>query len=375
MVRAVIKIFWILVNILIFAGLFSATVSCFISPVKFPSFALLAMSMPVWIPIAFIAMLLNFFWNRKLCVGQSLFLAVALPMFFTLFPLNISRGNIPANYKKNSWTLLTYNVANFEDLTKAYAGDVNPAISYILKTDADVVMLEEGHWLTLVPQFRIKPEQLDSLYRHYPYIIIGTDITLLSKFPADSLSLVNYPAQMYGKTLENSKAACFLVDVHGIKTAIFGVHMKSLGLTDDDKTIYEDFTTGEGFTSKAELREVKNDVFRKVISAGVKRARHIDALCADIDSIGFDNAIVCGDFNDTPGCYSLRKLQSIGFREVYPLVGNGYMYSFNKDRLFFQIDHVLFRGAFRPWNMSRGSLKSSDHYPLLTTFVTSETLR
>ena len=68
---------------------------------------------------------------------------------------------------------------------------------------------------------------------------------------------------------------------------------------------------------------------------------------------------------------TLKRLESIGMvhREVYPEVGMGYMSTYNRNRFWFRIDHVLYRGNLRPVSMERGKTASSDHYPLLTTFV------
>lgn len=368
--KSLLKILFVIINIAVGLALLSSAFSGLFNPQLHPRLVIAAMSFPIWAVLSLVVFILDFFVYRRLCIILGICIAVTLPFIFTVLPLNFPRGEINENRYPQSWSLLTYNVSNFTDLTEQYPDSTNPTVNYILKTDADVVVLEEAYALVKYAPTRITQELLDSVHRQYPYVIIGNDITLLSKFPADSVSLKEFPGQMYEGTRKNSKVACFMVDIHGHKTAIFGVHLKSLGLTREDKNLYEEFTRGEGLTSRSELRGAKNDLIGKIALANADRANQIHALVNAIDSLNFENTIVCGDFNDTPGCFSLQSLTSIGLREVYPLVGTGYMYTFNSDRLLFQIDHVLFKGNFRPWSMKRGNIQYSDHYPLYTTFVT-----
>jgi endonuclease/exonuclease/phosphatase (EEP) superfamily protein YafD len=108
----------------------------------------------------------------------------------------------------------------------------------------------------------------------------------------------------------------------------------------------------------------------KLAAANLVRTEQVDTLIAGIHSIGGPNVIVCGDFNDVPGCTSLRNLTSIsGLKQVYPEVCCGPTYTFNTNRFYFRIDHVLYRGDLKPVEMVRGDIRCSDHYPLLTTFL------
>lgn len=362
------KFILIVINIIVGTGLALSALSGLLNAAEHPRLVIAAMSFPIWAVLAIIVLLTDFFYLRAFCVFMAVCFGISLPMCFTVLPLNFERGKVPECLEDESWTLLSYNVANFQDLTGKYRNDINPTLTYILAVDPDVAVLAEGRWLTRVPSFHLEKPQLDSIYERFPYVIVGRDVTLLSKFPADTLHLYNFPNQLYNHSLAQSKVGGFVLDIHGKKTAIFGLHLKSLGLTSEDKNLYEEMTKGE-VTSRSELAEIKNDVIAKIARANAQRAEHVNALIEDIDSLKFDNVIVCGDFNDTPGCYSLRRLEDIGLREVYPLVGNGYMLTYNKDRLYFQIDHVLFKGDMRPWSIRRGNLRVSDHYPLLTTFI------
>lgn len=363
------KIALAMVNIAFAVAILTIAVTSTLNAAKHPVEVIATMSFPFWVVLGLILLIADFFVLRKWCILIGGCFALTLPLALNVIPLNLSTTSVPTQFRDKAWTLMTYNVSNFQDLTGEYADSLNPALQYILKEKPDVAVLEEGRWLTEVKGFHIDSRQLKEIHEAYPYVIVGQDITLLSKFPAEEITLSSFPNQVYHKSLENSKAACFIVDVEGVKTAIVGVHLKSLGLTRDDKNLYGDFTRGEGFTSRTEITEAKNDLIAKIAKANRARANHLDALIDDINKLDYENIIVCGDFNDTPGCYSLNELRKDGFHETYPLVGCGYSYTFNSDRLLFRIDHVLFKGNLRAWDLQKGKLRTSDHYPLLTTFV------
>ncbi len=46
------------------------------------------------------------------------------------------------------------------------------------------------------------------------------------------------------------------------------------------------------------------------------------------------NVIVCGDFNDVPGCRALRILESAGLTDAYAELGLGPTITFNASHFF-----------------------------------------
>ena len=368
--KQLLKIFLIISNVCVGFALILALFTSMLNAVEHPSLVIFSMSAPIWVVLGFMLLIADFFFLRKMCVWLSVCFAICLPLAFNLFPLNIPRGKVFKDIEKSAWTLLSYNISNYFDLTDNYPGDVSPGVSYLLRTNADVVVLAEAQYTMPIKATHFTQEQMDSLKSLYPYIIVGNDITLLSKFPAEEFDIPSFPKQLFNKSRAESKAAAFMLNIHGEKTIIIGLHLQSLGLTQNDKDLYRDFTKGEAFMSKMEIKEVKKDLIDKISRANLQRACAVDSLSSFISALpGNDNLIVCGDFNDTPGCYAIRELQNLGLREAFPLTGTGYMFTYNKDRLLFQIDHVMFRGKLRPWSIHRGNLRSSDHFPLLVTFI------
>lgn len=365
------RLFKIIIGFInIIAGLgvvLSAVAGSLLDATEFPQIVIITMSFPIWAVTILPVMIINFFWSRKWCLWMAVCTAAALPMVFNVFPLNIPRGEVPDRLKDQAWTLLCYNTLNFNDLTGTYPGNRNPTVDYILERDADVVVLEEAYYLRNNPVTLITDSILAEVNAKYPYIFIGMDIAMLSKFPARVIPLSTFPNQIYEGIKPGSLVGAYSVDIHGKRTAIIDVHLSSLSLMENDKELFEDFT--KGIVKDGELKAMKQGILDKIIYANRMRAIHTRGLIKEIQRLGYDNVIVCGDFNDTPGSYPLRCLRDIGMTEVYPLVGNGYMNTFHADMMLVRIDHVLFKGDMLPWNMIRDKVPYSDHYPLYTTFV------
>ena len=147
---------------------------------------------------------------------------------------------------------------------------------------------------------------------------------------------------------------------------VFGVHMESIGLTTDDKSLYRRLTSMD--VSKDEMSEVRSRLVSKLYDAYKNRAMQALFIKDYVEQMG-GNVIVCGDFNDVPGCRALRILESAGLKDAYAELGLGPTITFNASHFFFRIDHVLYNGDFKAVKIERGNVPSSDHYPFLTTFV------
>lgn len=348
-------------------GLIAGSFGGNINPATVKGICLMVMTLPGWILLLLIATVLDIIWCRKAIILSILTFIACAAAIWEYCPLNVSRPSI-ADYEQDpKFTFLTYNVANLNDMTDTYPGDTNPIISYILKTGADVVNLQECLLLSVHGRLHITQEQIDSLHQAYPYIIMyGYSNALLSKYPAESIHLggINKPG---------NEIAAFRLNIEGTQVTLFDVHLQSYDLTVEDKALYHDITDlkdPEGAKSiKSSVKEVKSQLLSKIQAAAVQRANDCERLCRYIEHYGGPNVIIAGDFNDVPGCYSLRRLADFKFRQVYPELGFGPMITFNRDRFYFRIDHILYRGDLKPLRLARGSVKWSDHYPLHATFA------
>ncbi len=301
-----------------------------------------------------------FYLRRALFILLAGLLLCAGP-FLTFCPLHIFDGKASAD--ADTFTLLSYNVCNFDTADTTLTGDC-PALDYILAQDADVVCLQEATF-SPTERNRISKAQLDSLHARYPHVIVsGRAQALLSKFPVQPLHL-----DSGAEEFNNGDVGAYRLTMpSGRLMSIFNVHLYSYQLHDNDKDLYKNLTE----LKREPLEDVRSRLLHKLRVAAEGRARQTLQLQRWIRLYGGPECVVCGDFNDVPGCYAIRTLAESGFEDAYPRVGFGPMVTYHADRFYFCIDHVLTRGALRPLSLNKGSTKASDHYPITLTLELAE---
>lgn len=369
-------VLWILTAISV-AGLCLASFGGNFNPAELRGISLVILAMPVWLLLWLITTVLDLFWNRKALVFCVLAFIACASAIWDFCPLNLFGPSEKKYADCPKFTLLTYNIASFMSIRDEYPGDINPTVSYIIKRNADVVCLQETEVTLASPfaRYHITREQIDSINALYPYrVLYGGFLTVLSKYPVEAI---------HTPPLNESKKqkwtiypiGVFRLNIEGVPVTLFNVHLQSYGLSASDKELYKNFADGKEIAEAAEgstksvLSDFKRKIYRKVQRASAHRAVEAEALCRYIDKFGGPNIIVAGDFNDVPGCYTIRRLEDCDLKQVYPRLGFGPMITFNADRFYFRIDHILYRGSLTPLRIARGTIKSSDHYPLEATFA------
>ena len=336
-------------------------------PDRFVEGSILAMLLPgvIWIDV--IAILVCLFACKRGAVLILFSWLVCLPPILSFSPFNLPKKLTPAE-EQRAFTVLTYNALQLTD----FRGDVpgltqNATLDYILSTDADIVALQEIKSWNLVPGNKVTDEQKSLLYERYPYNQIDNNaiIGLFSKYPftVDTLRPPHdweYHMQLY------------TINIRGQEVHYFNVHLQSIGLNDDDKELYQRVIKNRPTSErdlKNEYHEVKSQLLAKLGDAFKVRKEQAQYIRHVIDSIGGENWIVAGDFNDIPSCYAIRTIARDDFNDAYEDAAFGPTITYHANYFYFRIDHVLYRGDFKAEQIQRGKVESSDHYPLLTTFV------
>lgn len=373
---------WVFMTI-VSIGTFASGFAGYIPPSAVKGVAILLMTFPAWLlALILMTIITAVFYRKALVLALFTWIGCFHPIL-EYSPVNFSTPS-PKDYKASQlFTLLTYNVTNFSDLTSTYDGDVNTTLSYIMRTNADIVNLQEAEIPTVNSSKHITSAQIDSLHSLYPYILMhGKSQMILSKFPVEAVHTgeAEIAAAARSKSTDSiwtvkpsSEIAVFRIDVRGTPITLFDVHLQSYFLSQDDKSLYREITnvkdTEKVKELKSTIRQVRASLFTKIHEAAVLRQIASDKLQQMIAHYGGPNIIVAGDFNDVPGCYTIDRLERAGFRQVYTEVGFGPIITYNANRFYFRIDHVMYLGALQPLSMVRGHSRASDHYPLLTTFI------
>ncbi len=350
---------WIGMNVMIAAIAVFAGYAGAIDPEKMPFSGIVAMTFPVWWIANVACLVINLILCRRLLPVPLAALIICIKPFLDFCPLNFRAPEITPEERLKEFKVLSYNTLSFNDQEPEKSSVYNRTMHTVLNSDADIVCLLEyenqGKLKKFMPQ-----SQIDSLYMLYPYQAkeyMGT--VAFSRTPILHISL---PERR--RSRGSVEAFRTLVDDKAI--LVFGVHMESIGLTTEDKSLYRRLTSMD--VSKDEMSEVRSRLVSKLYDAYKNRAMQALFIKDYVEQMG-GNVIVCGDFNDVPGCRALRILESAGLKDAYAELGLGPTITFNASHFFFRIDHVLYNGDFKAVKIERGNVPSSDHYPFLTTFV------
>lgn len=348
------------VNIIAAIGLTASAYAGSINPIAHPTAPAIAMTFPIWLVGAIILLIVSLFIRIRLAAIIGLGIIASLPTTLNFSPINLPKHPSDDGF---TFTVMSYNVLGLQDQKGQYYGDINPTLSYILNQDPDIVCLQEMPPLHTSSRLHITAAQIDSIHCQYPYVLIASKSqAIFSKFPVE-------PIQMgfkYSGEAGSADMACFRAEIKGQKVTIFNVHLQSFSLVDEDKEMFKKLTHLKG--SETEIAQMRSHLVNKIREAAPQRVLDTEELIKYIRKFGGPNVIVCGDFNDVPGSYPLRMLADEHLKEVYPEVGFGPMITYNANRLYFRIDHILYRGDLKPLSMKRGTVKSSDHYPVIATF-------
>lgn len=326
-----------------------------------------AMALPAMLLAGIIIAILDLLIDRRLILALAAGWAISMPSLLVFSPLHFGSPRLTPEQKEREFTFMTYNALHFLDFRgKLPSVTRNATVGYIIDTDADIVSLQEVENIHPNPDWHLTRAMIDTLKILYPHRIVGmsNQLTILSKYPMEPVEVSVPPDVRYA-------IGCVRIDIDGSPVHLLNVHLKSIGLTPDDKTLYKDVLTDvpkNRTELRSEMRQVKSELFSKLAEAFVVRAHQARAVKAVVDSIG-GPFIVAGDFNDVPNCYAIRTIRSAHLRDAYADAAFGPCITYHGDHFYFRIDQILYKGPFKAISVKKGDINSSDHNPLLATFL------
>lgn len=274
-------------------------------------------------------------------------LLLCLGAFRTYCPLNPRTGLLPPGCIK----LLSYNVMGMRD-----AG--SPIVDYLLESNADILCLQE-----YAPPRGLPQAKVEKALKAYPYRCVtpvgderghGNRLACFSKFPILSARKIDYRSSYNGSVEYELKIGEDTV-------TLINNHLESNKLTKEDKVVYESMLTSP------ETEKVKSGtrlLLGKLAEASALRAPQADTIARVLKQARHPYAIVCGDFNDTPVSYAHRVIGS-RLDDAFSSSGRGLGISYNQNKFFFRIDHILISKNLKTYNCTVDrSIKESDHYPI-----------
>lgn len=322
--------------------------------------ALIAMGFPVLIAVNSLLGIINLFVSKRVAIVQWAAMILSIGAIGYWFPAHPFSSPAVPDSEDDIIRFMTYNTYGFVDDENIYPDHTNRTASAIIQSGADIICLQEVGMLVDMPVRSLNDEQIDSINEIYPYFVSEEKkmVSILSKYPLKEIYL-DQPDNSY--TGWQAAEASIGNDT----VLIVSVHLQSFGLNDEDKLIYHNITKGD---VSRDITGAGRILYHKLTDAMRLRAAQAQTLRHQLDSLGYPNVILSGDFNDIAGCYAMRQLCKGNLKSVFHEIGNGPVITYHSDRFLFNIDHILYKGNVTPIRYRRGNIKSSDHYPVYITF-------
>ena len=270
-------------------------------------------------------------------------------------PINISRQEVP----EKSLKLVSYNILS-PNINASNTNASNTIINYLEEADADIICLQEFHFSNL--------KKHNKLLEKYPYksYLVSKDseasahfLGCLSKYPILSVEKLKFDTSYNG-------CSKYYILHEEDTIVVYNCHLQSNGLQGEDKSTYEQLLANP--KEKIGSREAKNLV-KKLRDSAAKRAEQADIIIAALKKEQSPYVVVCGDFNDSPISYTCHQLRKY-LDDAYISSGNGPGISYNRNKLYYRIDHILHSSSFKAYDcIVDRSIKVSDHYPIYCSLV------
>jgi len=295
-----------------------------------------------------------FFWllvYRRYALFPLLVLLVCWNSIQTYYPINWFQEDAPEDAIK----VLSFNTRGFGDMTPHTKEKPNEVLEYLRNSDADIICIQE-----YIYGGKLKKKDIDYALRDYPYRhyrSLGKGLNGLgcySRYPILSAKPIKYDSDRNGSMIYNIK-------VKDDTLVVLNNHLESNRIIKSDVKTYQDMVDDP---SKEKVSSGMRKLLKKLAGATAIRARQVDVLSEVLQDLRGKKLIVCGDFNDTPISYTHRVL-SEDLQDAFVESGNGLGISYNRDRLYIRIDHILTSKNLKVFECKvDDSIKASDHNPI-----------
>jgi len=367
-----IKVVLLGVTILMAVTLFASAWGGYVNPLSSTFFPVLTLALPIFFIVNLVIMigwLVLLRWKYALISFAAILLSWG--SIRLVFPINFISHADKAT-PENSIKILSFNVMNFGPYNP---NDHNPSASmrYILEQNADVVLLQEGSQERDYMQLSNVKMMAEEIEKKYPYRSDANhDLVILSKYPYTAINDTTFRRNYEMNGTSASRYQCFargydLQMPNGKQLRLINLHLHSMGMANEDKELYMKITNSK-IDSDEEFAKIKNSIYRK-LGATFKLHSHEASMVRGFIDRSPENVILCGDFNDTPASYCYRTIRGNDMSDAFLDCGFGLKHTFHDNRMYFKIDHIMYRGDIEAVDWYRDKAGASDHYPQVATFV------
>ncbi|HAR37258.1 MAG: hypothetical protein A2W86_00725 [Bacteroidetes bacterium GWD2_45_23] len=278
----------------------------------------------------------------------------------TFFPMHLFPDKAPEETVK----ILTYNVQGFPEERNKNSAE-HPILDYIVRTDADIVCLQE-YLVSKTGQSIFSQRDVNRILNKYPYrSVTGLEssgkyhifgLACFSKFPIEKTHEVVFESSYNG-------AAVYTINIHGDKYTVANIHLESNSIKAEDKKMYSDFIQN---SDSVRLEAITTNIRTRLGGAYRMRARQVEKVKQYIDKQQTEGTVICGDFNDTPISYAYGQMKK-GLKDAYVSTAFGPGITYHEDLFLFRIDYIMHSKNIKAFKTKVDKVKFSDHYPLRTS--------
>lgn len=340
-------------NIIVILVMLLSAYSDYIDPREHILLSNMGLVFPVLLAVnaAFLVFWLVMFRRYALCTLLGFLLC--LGSIRTYMPVNL-----PSKPPKDAIKILSYNVYMFAPWNLA-PGEPNPIVEYILKSDADIICLQESAYD--IPGRERIDSAFSALYQYRDTAMKSAStndmLTLYSRFPIVHRERVNYSSR-------GNLSEAYVLDINGEHVLLINNHFESNALSNDDKDKFKSMV--KGTLSRDDSKRESKNLLGKLGAASQRRAPQVDAVAKIVRKYQAQgmSVILCGDFNDNPISYTRRQMANM-LNDCYVATGNGPGWSYHKSGMYVRIDNILCSDDWKPYGAKVDrSVNASDHYPI-----------
>ena len=339
------------INAIVALMMFLSAYSPSIDPHAHP----VASCMGLFFPIFLLAnVLFLIFWllvYRKFMLFPLLALIGCWGSIRTYFPINGWGEDVPEGAIK----ILSYNTRAFGEKKPHTKERPNDVLAYLQNSDADVICLQEYIFGGKLKKKDIDYALRDYRYKHYQVLGKGLNgLGCYSRYPILSATPILYKGTRNG-------SVAYRIKVGNDTLLVINNHLESNKILKSDVETYQEMMDAP---SKQNLLAGVRKLWGKMAKATSVRAKQADILVETLRDSKEKSVVLCGDFNDTPISYTHHVL-SDELQDAFVETGNGLGVSYNKDRLYVRIDHILVSKNLKVYDCTvDNTIQASDHYPV-----------
>ena len=346
---------------MILVGLHIIVCLCLLAAVLSVFIPASALPVPAWFGLIFewlmaaellIGLLLLFTKHRRWTwFTVAMLIIAAAPICYTMSHAALF---FPKRELPHAFTLMSYNTRLMGDVRKPKQ---NRVIQYILRTQPDVVCLQEVEVSKSSDNLTLA--ELREALSVYPYTYFDFKIynsrrqygnAVFSRYPLIDKHTLRYESR------GNITSVCDIV----LPTDTIRLYTNHL---ESNRLEHKDLELG---TTTEQAQSVFNSTTEKLAHASQLRVEQAKAIHSDTERSPHPVLIV-GDMNTTPVSYTYRILQR-GMRDAFLESSDGQLgHTFVKKSFGVRIDYILHSKQLSASGFDIPHVDYSDHYPIITT--------